>query len=107
MQYFATVEPQRRGAPHAHIAIRGTLPRALVKELTAATYATIWWPPTTTPVYLDPDVPEWDPDITAGPAATSTPTPASPCPTWQEALDDLETRPRTRTTTRRAESLGT
>jgi L-rhamnose isomerase len=28
VQYFATVEPQKRGEPHAHIAIRGTIPLA-------------------------------------------------------------------------------
>lgn len=39
MQYFAIVEHQKRAAPQAHFAIRGTLPRAAVKQLTAATYA--------------------------------------------------------------------
>ncbi|MGH4025406.1 MAG: replication initiator, partial [Pseudonocardiaceae bacterium] len=28
VQYFGTVEPQRRGAPHFHAAIRGAIPRA-------------------------------------------------------------------------------
>src|SRR3954452_13243653 len=65
VQYFATVEPQRRGAPHAHFAIRGTLPRALVRELTAATYAQVWWPATGAPVYAD-RLPEWDPETDGG-----------------------------------------
>ncbi|WP_460783736.1 replication initiator, partial [Nonomuraea fastidiosa] len=32
VQYFATVEPQQRLAPHLHMAIRGTLPRAELKQ---------------------------------------------------------------------------
>ena len=31
VQYFATVEPQKRLAPHLHMAIRGTMPRAEIK----------------------------------------------------------------------------
>jgi hypothetical protein len=83
VQYFAVVEPQKRGAPHAHFAIRGTLPRALVKQLTAATYVSVWWPPADVPIYSETHFPEWhngtyvDPDTRA------------PLPTWEEALDAL------------------
>jgi hypothetical protein len=28
VQYFATIEPQRRLAPHVHVAMRGTISRA-------------------------------------------------------------------------------
>ncbi|WP_217695643.1 helitron helicase-like domain-containing protein, partial [Pseudonocardia sp. Ae331_Ps2] len=38
VQYFGTVEPQKRGAPHFHAAIRGTIPRAELRAITAATY---------------------------------------------------------------------
>src|SRR5919202_943066 len=58
-QYFAVVEPQKRGAPHAHFAIRGTLPRAVVKELTRATYVNVWWPPAEVPIYSETYFPEW------------------------------------------------
>ncbi|MEV7907624.1 replication initiator [Streptomyces anulatus] len=44
VQYFATVEPQKRFAPHLHMAIRGTLPRAEIKQTAAATYHQVWWP---------------------------------------------------------------
>jgi hypothetical protein len=44
VQYFATVEPQKRLAPHLHMAIRGTLPRAEIKAIAAATYHQVWWP---------------------------------------------------------------
>jgi hypothetical protein len=86
-QYFAAVEPQKRAAPHAHFAIRGTMPRAVVKELTAATYVNVWWPPAEVPIYSDTHCPEWqngtyvDPDTRV------------PLPTWQEALDPLDDDP--------------
>jgi hypothetical protein len=38
VQYFGTVEPQKRGAPHFHAAIRGAIPRAELRAITAATY---------------------------------------------------------------------
>src|ERR1017187_10478201 len=45
VQYFAAVEPQRRLAPHIHIAIRGTLSRTELRQVLAATYHQVWWPP--------------------------------------------------------------
>lgn len=38
VQYFAAVEPQRRLAPHVHLAIRGTVSRAELRQVAAATY---------------------------------------------------------------------
>ncbi|WP_216917972.1 helitron helicase-like domain-containing protein [Nocardia noduli] len=49
VQYFATVEPQKRGAPHLHIAIRGSISKNLLYAVTDATYVNIWWP------HFDPD----------------------------------------------------
>lgn len=46
VQYFAAVEPQRRLAPHIHIAIRGTLSRTELRQALAATYHQVWWPDT-------------------------------------------------------------
>jgi len=86
VQYFAAVEPQKRGAPHVHLAIRGTLPRAVVRELTAATYASVWWPATDQVVYDGADLPVWDPDQEQYVA----PGTAQPLPTWEEALADLD-----------------
>ena len=48
LRYFAAVEPQRRLAPHVHIAIRGTVSRAELREVLAATYHRVWWPSTET-----------------------------------------------------------
>src|ERR1700761_5976978 len=53
VQYFAAVEPQRRLAPHIHIAIRGTLSRTEVCQVLAATYHQVWWPDTSTVRYHD------------------------------------------------------
>ena len=44
VQYFAAVEPQRRLAPHIHLAMRGTVSRAELRRVLAATYHQIWWP---------------------------------------------------------------
>lgn len=45
VQYAGCVEPQRRLAPHAHFAIRGTIPRQMLEKVAAATYHQVWWPP--------------------------------------------------------------
>ncbi len=52
VQYFAAVEPQRRLAPHIHIALRGTVSRTELRQVLAATYHQVWWPDT-----LDRSVP--------------------------------------------------
>jgi hypothetical protein len=59
VQYFATVEPQRRLAPHLHLAMRGTVSRAELRQVVAATYHHVWWPPCDQPVYVD-CLPVWD-----------------------------------------------
>ena len=51
IQYFAAIEPQRRLAPHVHIAIRGTISRAELREVIAATYHQVWWPSAQTVKY--------------------------------------------------------
>jgi hypothetical protein len=89
VQYFAVVEPQKRAAPHAHFAIRGTLSRAVVKQLTAATYAQVWWPATDVPVYTDIHAPEWDPGANQGEGGFVDPATPEPLPAWDEALDQV------------------
>ena len=85
VQYFAAVEPQRRLAPHIHIAIRGTIARSELRRVLAATYHQVWWPDTPRQVprrrraarvarpaggYVDPATGEV-------------------LPTWDEALDAI------------------
>jgi hypothetical protein len=38
VQYFGAIEPQRRMAPHIHLAMRGAIPRAVIRTVTKATY---------------------------------------------------------------------
>ena len=47
VQYFAAIEPQRRLAPHVHLAMRGTVARAELRRVLAATYHQVWWPDAT------------------------------------------------------------
>ncbi|MFI6958683.1 replication initiator [Nocardia sp. NPDC050408] len=60
VQYFASVEPQRRGAPHAHIAIRGDIPHRIIRQVTQATYHQVWWPHPNEMVYHGARAPLWD-----------------------------------------------
>ena len=58
VQYFSAVEPQLRLALHLHAALRGAIPRTVLRQVVAATYVQIWWPSFDTPVYVD-RVPTW------------------------------------------------
>lgn len=61
VQYFATVEPQKRAAPHLHMALRGAIPHKLVRQVVAATYHQVWWPNHDQLVYANPrHQPVWD-----------------------------------------------
>ena len=60
VQYFAAVEPQRRLAPHVHIAIRGTIARAELRKVLAATYHQVWWPDTAVKYRDGDELPVWD-----------------------------------------------
>ncbi len=88
LQYFAAVEPQRRLAPHVHIAIRGTVSRAELGEVLAATYHQVWWPSTNTVRFDGDHLPVWD-------EATDTyvdPGTGEVLPTWDEALSAIGDR---------------
>jgi replication initiator protein RepSA len=86
VQYAGCVEPQRRLAPHAHFAIRGTVPRAMLERVAAATYHQVWWPSAETPRYLVDRPPVWDETA----AAWVDPDTHTPLPTWDEALDEID-----------------
>jgi transposase-like protein len=60
VQYFATVEPQKRAAPHLHAALRGSFPHGVVRQVTEATYHQVWWPNYDQPVYGGDRLPVWD-----------------------------------------------
>jgi hypothetical protein len=59
-QYFATVEPQKRLAPHVHMAMRGTVSRAELRKVLAATYHQVWWPSTSAVKFSGDHPPVWD-----------------------------------------------
>jgi hypothetical protein len=85
VQYFATVEPQRRLAPHVHIATRGTFSRAELRQVLAATYHQVWWPPAIEVKYPDGELP-------VGQEASGNyldPATGELLPTWDQALDAI------------------
>jgi hypothetical protein len=85
LQYFAVIEPQRRLAPHVHLAIRGSVPRADLRQVIAATYHQVWWPTAEQVGYKDDRLPVWDErrgrylDAATGELL----------PTWDRALDAI------------------
>jgi hypothetical protein len=88
IQYGGCVELQKRLAPHAHFAIRGTIPRALIKRVAAATYHQVWWPPHDMLLYSPDKPPRFDGDHqTWIDANTGQPL---DLPTWEQALDELD-----------------
>jgi len=86
VQYFARVEPQKRFAPHLHMAIRDTISRQELRQVVAATYHQVWWPSTNTVIYDGTHLPIWD-DQADGYVDPNT---GEALPTWDEALDELE-----------------
>ncbi|WP_117209494.1 replication initiator [Allorhizocola rhizosphaerae] len=62
VQYAGAVELQKRLAPHAHFAVRGTMPRKLMHQVAAATYHQVWWPPFDTMRFNVEQPPIWDTD---------------------------------------------
>ena len=85
LQYFGTVEPQRRLAPHVHMAIRGTIARRELREVIAATYHQVWWPSTAAVRFDGDHLPVWDEDK----ATYLDPDTGEVLPTWDQALDAI------------------
>ncbi|MCA1822417.1 MAG: replication initiator protein, partial [Pseudonocardia sp.] len=86
VQYFGTVEPQKRGAPHFHAAIRGAIPRAELRAIAAATYHQVWWPPHDDLVYGEDRLPVWD---VRAKTFTDPGSGRRPLPTWDQACAQL------------------
>jgi Replication initiator protein, pSAM2 len=85
VQYFATVEPQRRLAPHIHIAMRGTVSRTELRQVIAATYHQVWWPPTDTVKHDETNLPVWH----EASGNYLDPATGEVLPTWDQALDAI------------------
>jgi hypothetical protein len=86
IQYAGCIELQRRLAPHGHFAIRGTLPRRLLKQVAAATYHQVWWPSFDKPTYTVDRPPVWDP----GQESYVDPRTKTPLKNWTTALEELD-----------------
>jgi hypothetical protein len=84
-QYFGAIEPQRRLAPHLHMAIRGAIPRAVLRQVIAATYHQVWWPSTETARFDEDELPVWDEDL----GTYLDPATGEVLPTWDQALDAI------------------
>jgi hypothetical protein len=85
VQYFAAVEPQRRLAPHVHLAMRGTVSRADMRRVLAATYHQVWWPDTSGIRFEGDELPVWD-EQTGNYVDPAT---GEVLPTWDDALDAI------------------
>jgi hypothetical protein len=85
VQYFATVEPQRRLAPHVHVAIRGTISRAELRQVLAATYHQVWWPPAIDVKFHDGELPVWH-EVSGNYLDPAT---GELLPTWDQAVDAI------------------
>jgi hypothetical protein len=85
VQYFAAIEPQRRLAPHVHLAMRGTVSRAELRRVLTATYHQVWWPAVSEVKYDGDDRLVWDEAI-GGYLDSAT---GEVLPTWDEALDAI------------------
>jgi len=85
LQYFAAIEPQKRLAPHVHIAMRGTVSRAELRQVIAATYHQAWWPSTDTVMFDGERLPVWH----APSGNYLDPATGEVLPTWDQALDAI------------------
>jgi hypothetical protein len=84
-QYFGGVEPQKRLAPHIHLAVRGSVPRPLLRQVLAATYHQVWWPSTDTVRFAGDQLPVWDEDS----GRYIDPATGEVLQTWDDALDAI------------------
>jgi hypothetical protein len=84
-QYFGAVEPQKRLAPHLHMAIRGAVPRAVVRQVIAATYHQVWWPSTDVVRYDGDELPVWDEEL----GTYLDPATGEVLTAWDQALDAI------------------
>jgi hypothetical protein len=84
VQYFATVEPQKRCAPHLHAAVRGSVPHEVLRQVAAATYHQVWWPAHDELVYDSGHLPVWEGKRFVDPDSRG------PLTSWADAMDELD-----------------
>ncbi|TVT48105.1 replication initiator protein [Amycolatopsis rhizosphaerae] len=86
VQYFATVEPQKRAAPHLHTALRGSIPHEVIRQVTEATYHQVWWPNHDQLIYCGDKTPVWD----MRSLSFVDPDTREPLTGWDEAVEAVE-----------------
>jgi replication initiator protein RepSA len=84
VQYFATVEPQKRVVPHLHAALRGSIPHEMLRAVTAATYHQVWWPAHDELRYGGEHLPVWDGNRFVDPDTRQ------PLTSWADAVDQVD-----------------
>ena len=84
VQYFSAVEPQKRLAPHLHAAIRGAIPRQVIRQVVRAVYLQVWWPRFDRALFSVENLPVWTGTDYADPETGQI------LPTWEEAMDALD-----------------
>jgi hypothetical protein len=83
VQYFGAIEAQKRLAGHLHVAMRGAIPREILRQVVRATYHQLWWPSFDQPVYVD-RTPVWvDGDYIDADTGEV-------LPTWKQALAQVD-----------------
>ena len=98
VQYFGAVEAQKRLAAHLHVAIRGAIPRDILRQVVNATYHQLWWPPFDRLVYVD-RTPVWaDGDYIDADTGEV-------LPTWKQAMAHVDAQLHTDTQARPAHVL--
>jgi len=86
VQYFAAIEPQRRLAPHVHVAMRGAIERRVIRQVTKGTYFQLWWPSFDVPLYV-----HRSPVFIDG--AYRDPDTGQEIKTWEDALSEFDQNP--------------
>ncbi|WP_018349164.1 replication initiator [Longispora albida] len=87
IQYAGCVELQKRLAPHAHFAVRGTVPRALVRRVAEATYHQVWWPAHDELLHDPARPPRWDAGSECWTDHAGTPIDLVP---WDDAIEAID-----------------
>jgi hypothetical protein len=85
VQYFGTVEPQKRGAPYFHAAIRGAIPAPSCGPSPPATYHQVWWPAHDQRLYGGERLPVWDTRA----KGFADPDTGALLPSWGQACEQL------------------
>jgi hypothetical protein len=89
VQYFGAIEAQKRLAGHLHVAIRGVIPRQILRQVVNATYHQLWWPSFDRPIYVE-RIPVWDGTDYIDPDTGEV------LPTWRQAMAQVDTDPEAR-----------